>query len=992
MVASIAKAAADTHYYGNDGYYMDGSEELNNSMHWLGRGAEALGLDGTVKHDDYSRIMDGYVLGTEQRLGRMRDGKFEHRMGTDITFSAPKSISLAALIGGDERVINAHHRAVTKTLQYIEKNILESRAVNPKTGAFERIKGQNMVAATFRHEASRNLDPQLHTHAVIANMAQSTDGKWRTIENRSLYDNIKLVSAYYHNELAAGMKEIGYSITKTGQNGIFELTDSKGQGLYSKEVLEGFSTRSQEIKAAMRNLGYDLGDPVLKQKVTLMSRAEKENPDWQALRENWKDQAKNLGLEIAAEKDRIEPIPDRSASDRSAPDRSVSGGLASGGPVSTKEMVEWGIRHLEERNSSFSKNELTAAALTREPGATNTAAIDKAMAELTVEGRLVPANIKRGEGFTTDKAIATERENIARLERGQGASKAIVNPSTTDNHLNQTTLTDGQRQAVHTILDSFDRVVGVQGYAGSGKTTMLDTMRQIAVDEKHITLIGLAPSASAAKTLETESGIESRTLQSFLAQYSAINEGRAGDGLVREMKQDVKGAIIVVDEASLAGTSQMRDLLHITEVLKPERVVLVGDTKQLDAVSAGKPFQQLQQAGMETAVMDQIMRQRDDNLKAAVIESLSGEPAAALSRLDTNIVETSRDDLAHTAATRWLMLSPEQREHTGLMAPTHALRDEINSHIRNEFARDGILQGEGVDITQLSSTRFTEAEKEITGNYQDGQVVLFERDVKALDITAGEVLTVTGTYNDAVTLEKSDGGEVTLDPAGGIAPYLEVYDTADMELRAGDVMRWTRNDKEMELINTHQAEITNIAGNQVTLVTEEGREMTLLADTLALQHSDYAFNTTVHAFQGRTVDQVIAVLDSNHQDLTNQKTFYVEISRAKESAILITDDREQLADTLEANTGERISALEGIAEELTAGQAVDEQMTAAIADARHDIGLSLEEFNAIHDNAPAPIEHEMEDQGHDPVPDQHDREHGLDQYEKLLEREMDLEL
>ncbi len=941
MVASIStvsSSSASTKYFADDGYYKEDSIEQEQSMGWIGKGAEELNLTGGgVDPEVFASIMDGQVPG-DKLLGRTRSGVHEHRPGTDITFSASKSVSLAALINGDQRVITAHNEAVKATLSFVERDILESRIANKETKVVERVKGQKMVAACFKHEASRNLDPQLHTHVVIANMVKSEDNNWRTMENRSLYDNIKLIGAHYHNEMASNLKNIGYGIEKRGRNGEFEVTKADGTAIFSKDTLDTFSTRSAEIKEAMRNLGYDIGDPALKARAALLTRSRKDEPDRNALHQIWKDQAKAMGLERE-----IEPSID---GQQTPPDKTIP----------SRDLVEWGIRHLEERNSVFTRSELRTAALTREPGYTNVATIDTAIAELTAEGRLISAEIKRGDGFTTDKAVAAERENIARLEAGQGASKPIVQEATIDGHFEGTTLTKGQREAVHTILDSKDAIVGVQGYAGSGKTTMLNTMREIMERESDAKIIGLAPSASAAKTLEAESGIESNTLQSFLAKYSAISEDRAGGGFIEKMKEDVQGSIIVVDEASLTSTIQMRDLLKITDTLEPARVVLVGDVKQLDAVDAGKPFQQLQDAGMNTAVMDQIMRQRDDDLKAAVIEALSGKPSDALERLDKNILEAPRGELAYTAATKWLMLSHDEREQTGLMAPTHALREVINDTIRHELARDGVLTGVGVNITQLTSTRMTEAEREVAANYETGQTVLFERDVRGIGVEAGDMLTVDGIKDGVVFLTSVEGGKLALDPAGGVASNLDVYDAKDMELREGDVIRWTRNDKDKDLVNTHQAEVVSIEGNEVSFATEDGRMMEMPVDDPALQHIDYAFNSTVHAFQGRTVENVIAVLDSSHAELTNQKTFYVEVSRAKDNATLITDNREQLAATLELNTGEREAALEVIGEELSSGKAVEAQQSISIENARMEIEESFKEHLAIHDGAPDPID------------------------------------
>ena len=206
-------------------------------------------------------------------------------------------------------------------------------------------------------------------------------------------------------------------------------------------------------------------------------------------------------------------------------------------------------------------------------------------------------------------------------------------------------------------------------------------------------MMGLAPSASAVKTLSAEAGIRSETLQLFLARNAGIAEGRLTRKGVREMRAAFAKTVLVVDEGSLASTVQARDLLRIANALRIPRVVLVGDEKQLDAVDAGKPFAQLQRAGMKTAVMDQILRQRDPELKAAVEASLAGEIGKAFEKLGSNVAEVKADNIAGAVAARWLKLSPDARENTGVMAPSHELRRQINAHIRERLAREGAIRG-----------------------------------------------------------------------------------------------------------------------------------------------------------------------------------------------------------------------------------------------------------------------------------------------------------
>ena len=427
---------------------------------------------------------------------------------------------------------------------------------------------------------------------------------------------------------------------------------------------------------------------------------------------------------------------------------------------------------------------------------------------------------------------------------------------------------------------------------------------------------GLAPSASAAQTLAAEAHIETETLQRFLARNAGVAEGRLTSKGAKAMRAAFKKTVLVVDEGSLASTVQTRNLLRIARELRLPRVVLVGDGKQLDAVDAGKPFVQLQQAGMKTATMDQIMRQKDPELKAAVEASLKGDIQKAFEKLGSNVAEVEPDNLAGAAAARWLKLSPQERENTGLMAPSHALREKINAIVRERLIRDGAIKGPALDTERLVSRGYTHAEKTLADNYAPGDVVAFHRAYKRLGVEKGDELRVEGVEQETgmVSLIGNDGNPVAWAPnklaarTGGA----EVYRCETMQLRQGDRIRWTRNDTSLGLVNSQTADVRRVKSGTVTFQLEDGRALELSEGDSQLRHIDRAWASTVHAFQGRTVDTVIAAMEANHPHLTTQKTLYVEISRARHRAELVTDDRDRLRERLEGATGERIAALESV--------------------------------------------------------------------------------
>ena len=967
MVASIGAVASPSqgaHYYERDGYYAKDDPAHREASAWRGKGAEALGLNGSVDPDTFGTVLEGTVPdGSGKRLGRNgKDGAFQHRPGRDLTFSAPKSVSLAALVGGDERIVDAHDRAVKKSLDWFEKNAAETRVRDPGTGRMIRARGQKTVVATFRHDTSRNLDPMLHTHSVIANMLQGPDGKWRTMANERLYRSKMLLGALYRGELAGELRRLGYGIEKTHADGRFEIAG------VSREIVEAFSTRRAEIEKAMRErgLGETAENPHLAGRAALMTRAHKRDVDKDALCATWQKQAEALGFDAtalvadargkgrdspaqvngAAGRDRDAPLetapngspttwrqPDLFDPLRGADPLQGAGPLKGADPLQAAEpsrstdtlpvaaqlpgaALEWALAHLSERDAVFRETDLIAAAMAYDPGAVSIEAVERGVRVLKRAGRLHEApGLEGGDGLVTDRTVAEERETIALMRQGENRGKCPMRGWVVDRHLRKGPLTEGQKAAVKLILSSRDRAVGIQGYAGTGKTTMLKRARALA-EKKGWTMEGLAPSASAVQTLAAESGIESQTLQRFLARNAGVAEGRLTKRGEKTMRAAFRKTMLVVDEGSLASTVQARDLLRIASVLRIPKVVLVGDSKQLDAVDAGKPFEQLQAAGLKTATMDEIMRQRDPDLKAAVEATLSGEIAQAFDKLGSNVAEVNPDNVAGAVAARWLELSPDMRERTGVMAPTHELRRQINEHVRERLVREGGIRGPALQSEQLVSKGYTNAEKALAANYSRGDVVAFHRPYKRLGVEKGDERRVIGIDHRRriVRLEGPDGKDIHWKPSqvGGRRGGTEVYRPEAFELRAGDRIRWTRNDPGHGLVNSGLAEVIGVGKERVTFRLEDGRKLVLDGHDPQLRHLDRAWASTVHAFQGRTVDNVIAAMEAKHPNLTTQKSFYVEISRARYRAELVTDDAAALKEQLEAVTGERISALEGI--------------------------------------------------------------------------------
>ena len=407
MVASIGAIASPSQgvaYYEKDGYYAKDDPAHREASSWEGKGAEALELAGPIDAEIFQTVLEGKVPGGPHLGKRDKDGEIHHRPGRDVTLSAPKSVSLMALVGGDERILAAHDRAVTRTLAWVERNAVETRMQDKASGALVHAGGQKMVAAAFRHDTSRNLDPQLHTHAVVANMVQGEDGRWRTMVNDGLYRNKMAIGAVYRSELARGLKGLGYGIEKTHPDGRFEIAG------VSREVVEGFSTRRAEIEAAMasREEGAPVENPKLADRAALMTRATKRDVDKGELRQSWERQAAELGFSAEAVRGKAR----QSERERMVPDLFTDRGQPA------EEAAAWAVAHLSERQAVFGHGDLLAAALAREPGAVAAEAAERAVAGLELEGGLHAAKgLEPGRHWTTDAAIGGDCAHAGRPGR-----------------------------------------------------------------------------------------------------------------------------------------------------------------------------------------------------------------------------------------------------------------------------------------------------------------------------------------------------------------------------------------------------------------------------------------------------------------------------------------------------------------------------------------------------------------------------------------------
>ena len=843
MVATVTRmkeTARTVHYFERDGYYAKNDPAHRLASRWEGDGAAALGLHGPVRPKRFEQVLRGWVPGADRRLGRLRDGKHEHMPGVDVTFSAPKSVSLEGLVYASprtrSRVVKAHDEAVRAALRFVETEFLMTRSYDRATGRRPRVKANGMVAATFRHVASRNLDPQLHTHCVIANMTRDAQGTWRSAEFTALERAKRLLGAYYRKELRQRLEALGYATVATEVGGVpgFEIAG------YRKGLLDSFSTRREETLKWLAERGEEYTPARMKQ-AALYTRRRKSEPDREELEAIWRSRARELGPPRDAEAAR-----GRKRGRARAAKPVVQGPPALG--VAWRE-----VERLQERRTAFSADELRARLL----GALSLAEADAAIDRLRRDGHLIDAGPR---AFATDRGIAAEKALGARARSAAAAPPEVqlANPG----------------EAARAILESPGRIVGV--LAGAGKTAMF---REAAALDRRV--LGVAPSARATRALGREAGIPARTLGWFLARYRGV-----GDGAV-EATAAFRDAVLLVDEASTIGAVRMRALLRIAEKLGVARVALIADRRQL--AGAGQPFRLLREAGMPTVRLAE--RRRDAGLKAALLRMVEDRPDA----YGSGALEMDSDELAGAAAQLWL--DADDRNGTAIVAPTLELQEEIVAAVRAGLAAEGVLRGPALELERYVDLRLTRSETGDARNWREGDVAIFRHDVYGVGARAGDACRIAGAEDGRVALDHPGGRTLRVDPSGYIRYRVDLYETRPIQLRAGDAIRWTRDDAERELPNGARAEILKIGGSRLRLRTEDGREVALPRGDPQLHHLDHAYASSARAAEGLTCDSVIAVVDSDSGPLEDQAAFYR--TRARDGMVLLTDDREALTEALE---------------------------------------------------------------------------------------------
>lgn len=848
-------------------YYCEGERVRGE---WIGNGASVLGLSGTVEKQAFLNLCENRHPRSGKRLTARTKSTRKNKSGADVanrqvffdfTFSPPKSVSVAALVGNDPRIVTAHHDAVKVAVREMES--FAATRVRRAGANSNRITG-NVLAALFEHETSRALDPHLHTHCIVFNATlDASEERWKALQNFEMLVAQKYVENVYYHELARGLNRCGYTVVNSAR-GDFEIAET------APELCARFSKRHQQIDEQTRQF--------------LAEQPSKEGGNVKAIRENLARKTRSRKQHDVSRK-QLQALWDSQLTPDEKPGVTNRSDETNQQRLKAADAVDWAEEHLFDRRSIVHEHELWRHALEFARGHRVT------LDEIKRETAARPYLREESDKLTRRDVLAREWEIVQMAERG--AKKHA--PLARNSEDSEGTLADDQRIALRRILGSRDRVTLFRGGAGTGKSYVLRRVQEVLHREGQATHV-LAPQRQQVLDLSKDGLTGAQTVAEFLAHGSLD-----------------RGAIVIVDEAGQIGARQLYDLLSLIET-RGARVILSGDTRQHGPVEASDALRAIERySGLRPAELNTIRRQdperardraereRIREYRRAVREASQGALETSFDRLQRlgAVTEANPERLREELANAYVELA-SRGESAIVVSQTWAEIDQVNDRIRRDLHQRGLISGEEKKVVSLRQVDLTSAQKNDPRYYSDDHVVVFNRRVGGCG--RGDIGRVRGIVKRGVVIDTGHSLHVVKPEK---LDAISVCSPVELKLCSGDRLQLKAN-----AVTCAGAKLAN--GEIVTVAKIKRTGEITLADgrTLPASYRQFVrgYAVTSYGSQGKTVDHVL-LADSGSRAATNAQQWYVSISRGRTSIRIFTPDRAALRRHI-TRSGDRPLALE----------------------------------------------------------------------------------
>lgn len=910
--APMSASGAASYHKKEDYYTKDGGT-------WFGKTAENLGLTGDVDKDDFALMLSGRDPRTGEQLVDGGGKNHDHRAGVDITFSAPKSVSILAAAGNEE-VIEAHREAVEKVLGMIEERYATVRETTD--GQTEKVLTGNIAAAAFEHMTNRNMDPDLHTHGMLVNMSETESGDYKALSNEFIYQNQKFFGLAYRSELAAELTDRGIKIEITNaKQGLFEVAG------VDKNLINDLSSRRAEVveaKEALKEQYPDASDAKLSEMAALESRQSKAQAmqnireqtglpagasDKEVLQAHWENKAEEHGTSLSG------IISD-------VKDASVKVGHAQ---YDVETFINKAANGLCETESTFKEQDLIGMSAKLALGQYTPDQIREGIAEMQSSGRLVnlATNDSDKSVMTTDTMKATEqfvydyiKENNKSHDAFYSYEKAhevIAERMIARTEAGEPVLSENQREFVAQALSSESSIMLVQGFSGAGKTFAAKEFSDIA-QEQGYKIRAFGPTAAAATELGKSTGVSAMTIDKMLILAGKSDQKEEETGIYKDLDSMLQAQmskdeehlgqneIWLIDEGSMLGSKKFADMIDVAAGIDA-RIVVIGDRNQLQAVDAGKLFGQLQDAGItDTMQLSDINRQKTEHMKemAGLIRD-NAQATAALNVLEERgtVHEISNKAERMEAITNeYLSHNPKD---TMLIVSQNAERHELNSTIHDRLNEQGRIAKEEFLLTVRENKSMDTASKSFATSYQEGDKITCSKAGGGLK--AGYEGTVVEANRDDNSLKllsyDKKGNEIyKIVDAMEVGQNFSVYREHDIIVSEGDKMVFLKNDtgkKGIGVVNGDTGVLKSIDENGYMTIKRDNDGKNIKFNIEQYSNIDLGHALTSYKSQGQSVNHAIVAADSKTETYND---FYVAATRGKLETTVFTDNIDKLRENI----------------------------------------------------------------------------------------------
>jgi conjugative relaxase-like TrwC/TraI family protein len=844
-----------------------------------GKLCESVGLKigAEISDEAFQRVASNHHAATgEQLTERMAAAR---RAGFDATFNAPKSVSIQAFIGGDNRLVAAHETAVSEALAELETFATHQagRGLNKRYAASGQI-----AAAVFRHGESRALDPHLHSHAFIFNVTQDSAGsRLLALESSVIFDRSRYVSEVYRNALAREVQRLGYAIERREHG--FELAE------ISSNLLERFSKRAKERDAAISVREAELGRELTRDEIAVLVRENRAKKHYELTPDDVRQ--RQLAQVSADELQHLHALRDKPKS-------------AASEQTALSTAIARASEHVFERKTVVPVHELTAEVVRQSYGQHSLATIKEAI-------HAKSSGLLHADGnATTREALELERTLIAKLNAKAGTLTELGHLRDCD----AGNLSAEQRAAVKTVLASGDRAVVLRGKAGTGKThTLASAVESMALIQRELACF--APSTQAVEILRRD-GVE-QTKAGRPAAGTALQQTQTVQRLLVDpaLQASIRHKAVVIDEYGLLSVRQLKAVVDLAEQ-QHARLVLVGDSGQHKSVEAGDAARIVERESRVTvAELREVRRQSANPAYRAAAESLaSGKIAEGLAKLDAMgaVVEIENPTARRVQMVgEWFAAAQEtksvrtksgtaERAKTALMvAPTWAEIDALTAHAREKLRAAGQLTGADHTFGSLRAKDWTKAQQKDARLYQPGDVLVAHKATK--HFAKGDELRVVRKEKRRLIVTRGTD-EISISPRQSGATWT-VCEERPMPIAAGERVR-VRAVRTAETPDGNTRRIANGTTVIVQSIGPDGRLVLADGSRLHTRQIVHGYALTSHAAQGLTVDKVFLAGAMSREGL------YVSATRGREANRIFVPDRETFLAATNLSSEARTSAVE----------------------------------------------------------------------------------